>query len=311
MDIRRLQSFQVLARELHFGRAAATLHITQPALSQQIKLLEREIGTELFVRGSHGVTLTPAGRVLLSSGERLLREVDLVTESVKAAAAGQTGLLRVQYTRSWPDAGSHDLVHAFNREYPHVTVQADTGWTQHNIERLREGMTDVAFVRTPLINAPGINVLPIREDPLVVALPINHPLSRKVVLEPRDIHSQGVILWPRAQGPGYYDSIIGQVWGDMRPKIAIEEPDDEHILTAVASGMGIGLIGAHRAVKLCPKDVVIRHFSEPQPVTQLAIAWNADDTNPVMNRFIAVAKEFADADGTHVLSTPIPFGLAS
>jgi len=295
MEIRRLRSFQVLAKELHFGRAAALLHITQPALSQQIKLLETEIGATLFARGGHGVALTPAGEVLATSGARLLREVDLVAESVRMAGTGQAGALRIQYTRSWPGPGSHDLVHAFNQRYPQVHVQTDTGWTQHNVELLLDGQTDVAFVRTPLLDAPGIDVLPIREDVLVAALPAGHPLAAKEELDVADVHAERIILWPRSQGPGYHDSIVRQVWGATgAPAEIIEEPDDEHILTAVETGLGIGLVGSNRATKLCPSDVVIRRFAEPPPVTQLALAWNADDPSPVVSRFLAVARDFAD-----------------
>ncbi len=293
MDIRRLQSFLVLARELHFGRAATTLYISQPALSQQIKSLEEELGAALLVRGSHGVHLTAAGDVLLAEGDRLVRDVDTVMEQVRLAAAGRRGRLRVQYTRSWPGAGSHDLVTGFRAENPGVVVDVETGWTQLNIELLLKDETDVAFVRPPLVDFPQLASAQIGSDVMTAVLPPGHRLAARSVISRSDLSGESVVLWPRAQGPGYRDSIVSQIWGDAVPQV-LEEPDDDHILAAVAAGAGIGILGAERIRVLPhPDGVEIRPFADPQPQVQLAIAWRRQDGNPAVDRFVEFARRFS------------------
>src|SRR5664279_3124689 len=153
MDLRRLQYFAVVAQELHFRRAAERLHIAQPGLSQQIKVLERELGADLFDRGPQGVTLTAAGTVLLEEGVPLLGQLDRVEERVRAVAEGRRSQLRVVHTRSVSGGLPDEVVHRFREQYPEVDVLVESAWTTRNLQMLRAGEVEAAFVRLPLSDA--------------------------------------------------------------------------------------------------------------------------------------------------------------
>ena len=157
VELRRLAYFAVLAEELHFRRAAERLRIAQPGLTQQIRVLERELGATLFERSTSGVTLTDAGRVLLEEGVPLLREADRVTEQVRAAAQGRTGLLRIVHSRSLAGGLPDELVRTFRQLHPDADIAVESAWTTRNVAMLRTGEADAAFVRLPLAGAEDLD----------------------------------------------------------------------------------------------------------------------------------------------------------
>lgn len=289
MELRRLQYFETLARELHFGRAADRLHITQSALSQQIRVLEREIGATLIVRSSRKVRLSRAGEVLLAGTPGLIRRAQLLEEATQAAAQGTSGVLRLSYTRSAADLGPHAIVRTFRTRFPDVKVLAETNWTTRNLEELASGEADVAFIRPP-VTAQGIECLTLGADELIVALPAGHPLCTYRQLHREQLRHEPAVLWPRRQGPGYHDQITSQVWPDGAP-IVHEEPEAEHILAAVAEGMGVTVLDRHRAEKLQPPGIELRPFAPPVPTAHLGVAWRADDDSAVLAQFLACCRE--------------------
>ncbi|MFD7335563.1 LysR family transcriptional regulator [Streptomyces violascens] len=147
MEIRRLRYFVVLARQLHFGRAAAEIGIAQPGLSQQIKVLEKELRAELFIRGRGEVRLTAAGEQLAREAPKLLDECEALARSVRSAARGSAGVLRIAYTRSGADLRLGELVRSFRTRYPRYQIEALTGWTSWNLELLQDRTVDAAFIR--------------------------------------------------------------------------------------------------------------------------------------------------------------------
>ena len=287
MDLRRLRYFEVLAEELHFRRAAERLHIAQPGLSQQIRVLERELGAQLFVRSTAGVTLTEAGRVLHDAGGSLLRDVDKLTERVRAVAGGRSGALRVVHSRSLGGGRPDDLVRTFRDAYPDVEVLLETAWTARNLAMLRSGEADVAFVRFPLAGAGDIDTLPLGETELVVVLPSAHPLGRRRrTLRFADLADVEIVSWPREQAPGYFDHIQRTVWGEHVPTPVATEPDPEHLLAAVAAGVGACIIDAERAARLRPPGVVVRHFTAPPLLSTFGLAWSGDRPAALRDAFV-------------------------
>jgi DNA-binding transcriptional LysR family regulator len=293
MELRRLQYFETLAHELHFGRAADRLHITQSALSQQIRVLEREIGATLIIRSSRGVSLSSAGEVLLAGAPALIRQAQLLEEATRAAAQGTSGVLRLAYTRSAADLGTHAIVRTFRSRFPDIKVIAQTCWTARNLELLSSGEIDVAFVRPP-ITAHGITCLTLGAGELIVALPAGHPLCAYPQLHREQLRGEPAVLWPREQGPGSHDRITSQVWPDGAP-IVHEEPEGEHILAAVAEGVGITILDRQRAEKLQPPGVELRSFVPPVPTLDVGVAWRADDSSAVLKQFLACCREHRSA----------------
>ena len=288
-----MRYFAVVAEELHFRRAAERLHIAQPGLSQQIRVLERELGVELFERGTGGVSLTAAGRALLEAGGPLLREVDRVIERVRAAAEGRSGLLRLVHTRSLSDGAPDELVRTFRVAHPDADIAVESAWTARNVVMLRGAEVDAAFIRLPLLDAEGLQVLPLGHTELVAALPSAHPLARRRVLRPDDLCGVALLSWPREQAPGYFDHIRSVAWGDETAEPVASEPDAERLLAAVAAGSGVCVLDSPRAFKLRPRGVVLRRFARPSPTSEFGLAWNPRRVFPLLESFIAHCRDQA------------------
>ena len=286
-DLDRLRSFQALAEELHFTRAAARLHLTQPALSQHIRALERQLGTPLVERHARGCTLTAVGTLVAAEATRLLAEADATAARIRAAVHGRDGRLRLAYTRSARGGRVDALVARFRREHPQVEVVPETGWTAPNVAGLLTGRFDAAFVRPPL-DEPSLTCRHVDSEELLLAVPAAHPLaSRRRIARP-DIAGLPAVMWPRENGPGMFDRTIAQIWPTGGFNLVRHEPDDEQLLRAVAEGTVIAAIPAGRAEALKVPGVRLRHFTDPIPTVDIALAYPTETTNPAVHRLSAL-----------------------
>lgn len=285
--LQRMRYFVAVAHELHFGRAAERLHLAQPGLSQQIRVLERELGVELLVRGPAGVQLTGPGRVFLEEAEAIVRRADEAVERTRAAAEGYVGRLRVIYTRSAPELG-RDVMTPFRARFPDVCVVAETAWTARNLELLRSDAADVGFVRLPLEDEECIELLALTAEEAMLALPAGHRLAAKRLVRREELADEPLVQWPRVQAPGAYDALLASVWKDRRPRVVVEEPDDEHVLTAVAEGAGVAFFHESSVPRLRRAGIVFRRIADA-PVMRYGLAWPRDTENAVRERFVEVA----------------------
>ncbi len=293
VELRRLRYFCAVAEELHFGRAAQRLHVAQPAVSQQIRALEAELGAELFRRDRRRVGLTEAGRLLLEGARPLLAEAAALEERVRAIGQGRSGRLRVHTTRSAPAGLVPEALERFRAAFPEVELEIVTGFTGWNLAELAAGRTDVAVVRPPVDAPASWEVVPLVQEELVVALPAGHPLARRRVLRRSDLFGVEVVSWPRRNGPGLYDAILEQVWGSTPPDAVREEPDDERIFQAVAAGAGVAvMIGPHVRHLRAP-GAVTRRFAPPVPTVELALAWVPTVAPSSARRFVDLARQLA------------------
>ncbi|WP_084598852.1 LysR family transcriptional regulator [Actinoplanes subtropicus] len=286
-DFERWRSFQALAEELHFTRAAARLHLTQPALSQHIRALERQLGAELVVRHARGCTLTPIGERVFEEATRLLADADAAAARIRAAVRGREGRLRLAYTRSARGGRVDALVARFRREHPQVEVVPETGWTAPNVAGLLAGRFDAAFVRPPL-DEPALVCRHLDSEELLLAVPENHPLAARRRISRPDIVGLPAVMWPRENGPGMFDRTIAQVWPAGGFHLVRHEPDDEQLLRAVAEGTVIAAVPAGRARALKVPGVRLRRFTEPVPTVEIALAYPADATNPAVHHLAAL-----------------------
>ncbi|GHD61455.1 LysR family transcriptional regulator [Streptomyces mirabilis] len=298
MDLRRLRYFLVLAEELNFTRAAHRLHIAQPALSQQIRALEREIGAPLLERNSRGCRLTVVGEVVAREAGELLVRVAAAQERIRAAVGGRQGQLRLALTRSARGGHVDALLTAFRTLHPDVDLVVRTGWTAHNITELLAGRLDAAFVRPPLDDA-GLECRHIAREELLVAVPADHPLARERRVTRERIAAEPVILWPRENAPGMHDLISRQLWPDGGPRIVREEPDDEQLLLSVAAGAGIAPVPEGRARALRIPGVRLKRVTAPMPTVDLALAHQAASATPALRGLLSLVDALAgpSADG--------------
>ncbi|MER7756306.1 LysR substrate-binding domain-containing protein [Kitasatospora sp. NPDC097643] len=293
MDLRRMHYFAVLAEELNFTRAARQCGISQPAFSQQIKALEQQLGARLIERSSHKkCALTPIGEVVAEEVRLVLQQAASATDRIAAVIKGRQGQLRLAYTRSARGGVCDDLVTAFRERNPLVDVALQTGWTAHNVAELLAGRLDAAFVRPPL-NIPELACQVIAEEELLLAVPADHPLAHvRARISRRRIRDEPVVLWPRENGPGMHALITGQLWPDRVPHIVREEPDDEQLLLAVASGYGIAPIPEGRARVFRIPGIRLRRLSAPIPTVTLGLAYNPRTAPPVVRLLLAMTAPF-------------------
>jgi DNA-binding transcriptional LysR family regulator len=275
LELRRLRYFAVLADELNFTRAAERLRIAQPALSQQIRLLEREVGTELIQRRRGGCVLTDVGQLVAAEGRDLSARLDAADERIRAAVLGRSGRLRLAYTRSARGGAVDALVAGFRARYPHVDVAPETGWHSLNVAGLLEGRLDLAFVRCP-VEDPAVACRMMAPEELLLALPAGHPLARLRRVPRARLVGLPIVMWPRENAPGMYDRTVRQVWPDGGFNHARHEPDDEQLLRAVAGGGVVAVVPEGRARALVLPGVVLRHFTGPTPTVELALAYRPD-----------------------------------
>ncbi|MCV6905047.1 LysR family transcriptional regulator [Achromobacter xylosoxidans] len=246
MELRHLRYFTVVADELHFTRAAARLGIGQPPLSQQIQQLEREIGTPLFLRLPRGVELTEAGAQFLEDARAILASADRAIDTARRLGRGEHGAITVGFTAS---AVFHPYlpraIRAFRDRYPDVRISLTESTTISLLRGLRENAVDVAFVRPPYVLDPEFESERVLDEPMLIALPPGHPLSRKRSVPIAALADQDFVLYPRPIGAGLYDAIQGAcLRAGFTPRVIQEAPQMASIVSLVAAGVGISIVPA-------------------------------------------------------------------
>ncbi|MGW2956803.1 LysR family transcriptional regulator [Streptomyces eurythermus] len=287
MELRHLRYFVAVAEELHFGRAAQRLHVAQPGLSQQIKALERELAVELFTRNRRGVTLTDAGTALLPAAKDILARAAAAMELARHHGTGQAGRLTLSLTRSAPRGVVTELVDSFRAANPAVKVWVTSGFTARDEQRLRDRSIDAAFLR--MLNDPRDDLAgrTVGDEAIMAAVPSTDQLARKRRLSRADVTGRPLVWWPREHGPRMWDRMLDQVFGEgVRPPVAHWEPEEEHMLHAVAQGHGITFITEGKAATLHVAGVAIRRFADPVPTVPITLAWSRDNRNPALRRFL-------------------------
>jgi DNA-binding transcriptional LysR family regulator len=285
MELERLRNLVILAEELHFGRAARRLHITQPALSRQVKAVEQELRVPLFERNAHGVAVTPLGAELLADAHKLLERYDELRMRIGEGEESPSGELRIAYSNSAILQEVWDRVQDFKDVYPRITVTPINGWTTLNLELLRTGDIDLAFVRPPI--DAKVSLYSLWAEEVAVALPLGHPLADFSAIRPEQLRDLPVILISRHLCQGYFDEIVNQIWNGVEPNIALEAPIFEQIANAVAAGTGVAVLDHRRLQQLRREDIVIRRFTDPVPTIDLAVAWNAHNpAAPLIRLFL-------------------------
>lgn len=294
MELRQLRSFVAVAEELHFRRAAERLHLAQPSVSQQIRLLEAELGVPLFERNRRGASLTPAGAALLIEARDLLGRAEQAAAIARAAGTGRRGRLRMSLTRSLTGGIAGAIVAAYRAQYPDVELVLSLGTTMLHVEQLHAGEIDVGFVRPPL-EEPGLEELRLGREPMVCVLPRGHRLTRRSTVRPGDLSGEPLVWWPEEHGPGAWREVRREVCGDPPwPALARAEPEEERIVSAVAEGAGISFIMLERSRSLRVPGAVYRRFAPPEPTMGIALAWRQGDELPTLRRLRELAERIAD-----------------
>jgi DNA-binding transcriptional LysR family regulator len=291
MHLGRLRYFLAVAEELHFGRAAERLGISQPPLSQQIRKLEEEVGARLLHRGrGRGrIQLTEAGRTLLTDARRVVEQVEQTVRATQRAGRGESGTLRVGFIGSASCNVLPGVLRVFRERFPGVTLSLYEQPTDQQVQGLRAAHLDVGFLRPPVPD-DSIRAELVFREPLVLALPESHPLAKADRVSLRALAPEPFVLLPRHLGPSLYDQIVTTCRrAGFSPRVGQEAVELHTIVSLVAAGLGVALLPASfRSLRRL--GVAYVEPRDPTAQVEMALAWRRDNGSPVLRRFVEVAR---------------------
>ena len=295
MELRHIRYFLMVAEELSFTRAAEKLGIGQPPLSQQVKLLEQEIGARLFRRLSHGVELTQAGKAFRRAVETMPAQAENAAHQARRGAKGELGLLRLGFTGM---AGLTSVVsgsiRAFRRAYPDVEVQVEETNSTLLATAVAEDRLDLAFLRPSRSETSGLELDVMLEEPLVAALPARHPLAAGDAALPialAALTDEGFVLTPRNAGPNLHDATLAACrQAGFEPRIVGLAPQGISVLSLVAAEVGVSLLPIS-VTSLRLDGLAFRHLDDHSVSVPLALAYRHATTSTLVHNFLRLARQ--------------------
>ena len=297
MELRHLRYFVAVAEELHFGRAAARLHIAQPPLSRQVRDLEREIGALLFDRVARGVTLTAAGKAFLPEARLTLAQAERAQRTALRAAKGEIGRLRVGFIEAATySAILPNVLGFFRMHLPQIGLSLFEMSSAEQEEALRDGRIDLGMLDNPPGDAARwLHVEPVYSDPLVVALPDSHPLAARERLVLADLANDPFVLFPRSGSPRLYDDFIASCRAAGFSPRVVQQAAGWHTLAGlVGAGVGTGFVPRSLA-SAQRQGIVYRRVRSLTAALEMSAVWKTGDKSPVRERFVTALRAVAHA----------------
>jgi DNA-binding transcriptional LysR family regulator len=290
VNLRSLRCFLAVAEELHFGRAARRLNLSQPPLTQHIKALEAELGATLFHRTKRSVRITEAGSALLDEARRLVGQADGLRNVVQRADKGRSGYLHAGFITSSVFTDARKLYARLSRGVPGVTVMWQEMASSEQIEALHEDKLDIAFLHTPAVHR-GLTAEIIVREPMVMAVPDGHRLAGRRQAPLSEFAMDDFVLPLRHISPIFYDSIIAACHAaGISPVIPPHQPRNLlTILSLVSVGAGVSVIPGTLAAAGFPGVSFMGIKGEP-PVSEVSALWRPDNRSPVLQRALAALK---------------------
>ncbi|MES2901527.1 MAG: LysR family transcriptional regulator [Pseudomonadota bacterium] len=291
LELRPLRYFIAVAEELHFGRAAERLHMTQPPLSQAIQALEELLGAALFVRNRRAVALTPAGEVLLPAARRLLGQASELPELVRRAAAGQAGRLALAFVSSADYSVLPPFLRTYRAAYPDVQIALQEVTSDVQVDELLHARVDAGLLIPPLPDRARLDLdyLKVLEEPLIVAIPAGLVGAGPVWL--RELPALPLIIFPRPIAPALHDAILACFRAaGVTPLIGQEAIQMQTIVGLVSAGMGLALV-PQSVSNLMRPGVEYRALHDPTPTVETGLAWRRDNPSPVLQGFLELLRK--------------------
>ena len=289
MELRHLRALVAVAEELHFGRAAIRLNISQPPLSQQIIRLEAELGVKLFTRSRREVRLTEAGKRVVDEARLVLGQAEHLSKVAFQAGEGEIGHLSVGV----PGGVNETLISTLRlvgRRYPGVRIELQYMTTGIQVEALREGKINAGVLNLPVYE-PSLSIELVRREPLCLAIPKGHPLAKYSIVPVEALEQQPIIMFARRVAPGLHDVITGMCRSAGFTLNAIHETDNVIAsLTLVSAGLGISFCTP--SVRSLWPDLLFRNIKGANPVEQ-AVAYRRDAVTPVLEVFLGIVRRIA------------------
>ena len=292
-DLNQLRCFVAVAEELHFGRAAARLNMTQPPLSRQIQVLEHIIDATLLERTSRSVRLTPAGRSFLPEAKRILKLAETASQVARRIALGKTGSLKIGYTAAAAYGYLPELIGACRQRLPDVDFSLKEMVSGEQLEALATGQIDAGLLRPP-VGRPEFATKRVLAEPLLAAIPKKHPLAAREQLSIKDFDGQPFVMYSPHESRYFHDLLVALfTQADVLPRYVQHLGQIHSILAMVRAGLGVSIVPAAAAhLKIAEVRLRPLKLRTPAPV-ELLMVWRRDHENPLLPPLIEIASKLA------------------
>jgi len=312
MELRDIEAFVAVAEELHFGRAAAKLHISQPPLSNRIQRLEQELKVQLFTRSTRNVALTDAGLRLLAPAKAVLNQLAIAESVAASIVTGDLGTVRIGFAGASTQRSLPVLSHAVRAAYPGIELQLQSQtYVYTAIEMLLEGSLDLAFARLPSRD-PLLESRVVEVEEILCALPEGHPLAEQDELRLADLQNEEFVSLPADQGSILQATMSALcVTAGFTPRVVQFAPDSATVLALVAAGVGVTItLSSVRPVQTV--GIAYRLLQDIRPSHMFAtLTWRRDDASPALARVLEVSERaLPTPDLSAFASNPFVIGTA-
>ena len=291
MELRQIRSFLSIAETLHFGRTAEMIHLSQPALSLQIRALEDEIGVRLFKRNRRKTALTAAGVAFREDARGALLRLDQAVYKANLAANGKLGILRIGFIST----AGNEIVPTIIRQFRELNAEVEFSLrnilTTDQIQMLETGSLDIGFLRLPIGGHSDLEVVTVHREPFGLVVPSSHKLAKRKRVRLREASGQDFVMYERTHAPGFHDLIFGMLRdAGVIPNVCQTAGEMPTLISLVDSGMGVAILPAS-TVKRSIASVVACEISDKIPMSEIGIAVRRGERAPVVDNFRSLALE--------------------
>jgi DNA-binding transcriptional LysR family regulator len=290
LDLGQLSCFVAAAEEMHFGRAARRLNMTQPTLSRQIQALERKLEVELFERANRTVKLTSAGRIFLPDARRILTLSRSAMNWARRTWQGQAGVIRLGFVHSAAFVELPDILREAKKSLPDIQIALVEMGTSRQKDALQADMLDVGIMRPP-VDRGRFGVLRVRTEPFYAALSSSDPRAAKESLTLADFDRQDYIMYS-VDRAGYSHAMLTSMFdrAGVTPNIVHYLEQNHSILALVSAGLGAALV-PEGVTRLSFKDVVFRYVeTDPVQPMEMYMLWRNQSENPALPAFVNLCR---------------------
>jgi DNA-binding transcriptional LysR family regulator len=289
MELRQIRSFLSIAETLHFGRTAELIHLSQPALSLQIRALEEEVGVRLFQRNRRKTTLTAAGVAFRDAAAAALSQLEQAICRARLAASGKLGVLRIGFVSTAGNEIVPNIVRQFRESNPEVEFSLRNILTAEQVQMLETGSLDIGFLRLPIGEQTALDVVTVHREPLVLLVPSSHQLAKRKRVRLREVAGQDFVMYERTYAPGFHDLIFGILRdAGIVPNVSQTAVEIPTLISLVASRMGITILPAS-AVKHSAASVVACGILDRIPRVEIGMAVSKRFRTAVVDNFRSFA----------------------
>ncbi|MFJ4346440.1 LysR family transcriptional regulator [Pseudomonas sp. NPDC089401] len=289
--IRHLWLFLAVAEDQNFSRAAKRLGMSQPPLTEQIQALEQSLRVQLFTRSRRGAQLTAAGAAILPAVRKFADQLERLELAVHEAVTGHAGVLTIGAITSAMIDVLPQLIERFKQDHPLITVSVREIDSAEAIPALEAGDIDIAFARLEGNIGRHLQSMPLSEDRLAVAMPMDHPLAASEAIDLKTLADETLVMASRDVSPVYFDYLVGLCKASgFAPRIVHQVRSVSSQVAFVSCGQGIALVPTSMD-KLAPENVLVRPLQPEVKVVTTAMAWHGVNRNPLVDAMIDQAKQ--------------------